>query len=179
MQHVEHHTGCNSNSCIWRGRRPGFSLLARYYAAQAKTQRRLQTGSTELREAENSHGLHTYIAHYFDERRFHLGRERREKLRRELLKAGYFDVYAVNYYVFARIVVIILLPTVGYLISQVLLIGAPLLGKVAFVAICALIAIFGPDAYLARRQRILSQRYQLYLPTCLTSCWSVSMQAWV
>ena len=142
-------------------------LLGQYYAAQAQTQRRLQTGSTELRGAENLHGLHTYIAHYFDERRFHLGRERREKLRRELLKAGYFDVYAVNYYVFARIAVIILLPAVGYLISQVLLMGSPLLGKVVFVAICALIAIFGPDAYLARRQRILSRRYRLIFPDLL------------
>lgn len=142
-------------------------LLGQYYATQAQTQRRLQAASTELRGVEPLRGMSAYIAHRFDERRFHLGAERREKMRRELLKAGHFDPYAVNYYIFVRIVVVILLPTTAYAISQALLVGAPIFVKVAFVAICALIAVVGPDAYLARRQRILSKGYRLIFPDLL------------
>jgi tight adherence protein C len=66
-----------------------------------------------------------------------------------------------------RIAVVILLPTTGYAISQALLIGAPILVKIAFVAICMLVAIVGPDAYLSRRQRILSKGYRLIFPDLL------------
>ena len=142
-------------------------LLGQYYATQAQTQRRLQAASTELRGGEPLRGMSAYIVHRFDERRFHLGAERREKLRRELLKAGHFGPYAVNYYIFVRIAVVILLPTTGYAISQALLIGAPILVKIAFVAICMLVAIVGPDAYLSRRQRILSKGYRLIFPDLL------------
>jgi len=142
-------------------------LLGQYYATQAQTQRRLQAASTELRGGEPLRGVSAYIAHRFDERRFRLGADRREKLRRELLKAGYFGPYAVSYYIFARIAVVILLPTTAYAISQALLIGAPIFVKVSFVALCALIAIVGPDAYLARRQRILSKGYRLIFPDLL------------
>src|SRR5665648_236440 len=57
-------------------------LLGQYYATQAQTQRRLQAASTELRGAEPLRGMSAYIVHRFDERQFHLGADRREKLRR-------------------------------------------------------------------------------------------------
>jgi tight adherence protein C len=138
-------------------------LLGQYYATQAQTQRRLHATSTELRGAEPLRGMRVYVAHRFDERRFHLGANRRENLRRKLLKAGYFGVYAVNYYIFVRFVVAVLLPVAVYAI----LIGAPPLLKVALVAGSTLIAFVGPDAYLARRRRILSQRYRLIFPDLL------------
>jgi tight adherence protein C len=142
-------------------------LLGQYYATQAQTQRRLHATSTELRGAEPLRGMRVYVARRFDERRFHLGANRRENLRRKLLKAGYFGVYAVNYYIFVRFVVAVLLPVAVYAILQVLLIGAPPLLKVALVAGSTLIAFVGPDAYLARRRRILSQRYRLIFPDLL------------
>jgi tight adherence protein C len=145
----------------------GVFLVGQHYTTLVQTQRRLQTAATDLRDVDTPQGIQTYIAHYFDERRFHLGRERREKLRRELLKAGYFGAYAANYYVFVRIIIVTTLPVAGYLFAQVVLVGAPLLLKGAFVAICVLISIFGPDAYIARRQRILSQRYRLIFPDLL------------
>jgi tight adherence protein C len=142
-------------------------LLSQYYAAQAQTQRRLQAASTELRGAAPLRVMRDYIAHRFDERRFHLGADRRENLRRKLLKAGYFGIYAVNYYIFVRFVVGVFVPMAAYTISQVLLAGASPLLKVALVAISLLVAFAGPDAYLARRRRILSQRYRLIFPDLL------------
>ena len=142
-------------------------LFGQHYATQAQTQRRLHAASTELRGAEPLRGMRVYIAHRFDERRFRLGADRRENLRRKLLKAGHFGVYAVNYYIFVRFVVAALVPVAVYTILQFLLIGAPPLLKVALVAGSALIAFVGPDAYLARRRRILSQRYRLIFPDLL------------
>jgi tight adherence protein C len=142
-------------------------LLGQYYATQAQTQRRLQVASTEVRGTAPLRVIRDYIAHRFDERRFHLGADRRENLRRKLLKAGYFGVYAVNYYIFVRFVVAVFVPVAAYAISQVLLAGASPLLKVALVAISLLVAFAGPDAYLARRRRILSQRYRLIFPDLL------------
>src|ERR1700756_4445718 len=95
-------------------------LLSQYYATQAQTQRRLQAASTELRGTAPLRVMRDYIAHRFDERRFHLGADRRENLRRKLLKAGYFGIYAVNYYIFVRFVVGVFVPMAAYTISQVL-----------------------------------------------------------
>jgi tight adherence protein C len=142
-------------------------LLGQYYATQAQTERRLQAAFTEVQGAEPLRGMSAYIAHRFDERRFHLGAERREKLRRKLLKAGYFGAYDVNYYIFARIAVAILLPVAAYATAQVVLVGAPTFVKVSFVAITLFIAVVGPDAYLARRQRLLTHGYKLIFPDLL------------
>jgi tight adherence protein C len=142
-------------------------LLGQYYATQAQTQRRLQAASTELRGTEPLRGIRVYIVHRFDERRFHLGADRRENLRRKLLKAGYFGVYAVNYYICVRFVVAVFVPAAVYAISQLLLTGASPLLKVALVAFSLLVVFAGPDAYLARRRRVLSQRYRLIFPDLL------------
>jgi tight adherence protein C len=142
-------------------------LLGQYYATQAQTQRRLQAASTELRGAESLRGIRVYIAHRFDERRFHLGAVRRENLRRKLLKAGYFGAYAVNYYICVRFAVAVFVPVAAYVISQLLLTGVSPLLKVSLVAFSLLVVFAGPDAYVARRRRILSQRYRLIFPDLL------------
>ncbi len=142
-------------------------LLGQYYAAEAQVQRRLQAASAKGPSDELPRGMRAYIVHRFDERRFRLGSARREKLRRELLKAGYFDIYAVHYYIFVRIALVVLLPAAVYAALRLLLIGAPLLVKITFVAVSVLIAVAGPEAYLARRHRILSQRYRLIFPDFL------------
>ena len=62
--------------------------------------------------------------------------------------------------------VVILLPAVGYLISQVLLIEGAASGKVFFVAICALMHSLVPMPPWLTGD--LSQRYQLHLPDLLS-----------
>jgi tight adherence protein C len=141
-------------------------LIGQHIASQLQTQRRLHT-AVELRSAERLRGIRGYIAQRFDERRFRLGDERRDKLRRKLLKAGYFGADSVNYYIFLRIVAGFPVPVAIYLISQLLLTAAPPLIMALLVATSALIGIVAPDAYLARRQRILSQRYRLVFPDLL------------
>src|SRR5690242_6805034 len=93
-------------------------LLGQYYATQAQTHRRLQIASNDAVERGSLSGVHAFVEHYFDERNFHLTGSRREKLRRELLKAGYFHAYAVNYYIFARLAVLVLIPSAIYLLLQ-------------------------------------------------------------
>jgi tight adherence protein C len=141
-------------------------LFGQYYAIQAQTQRRLQVASTEL-PSEPLRGVQAYIAQRFDERGFRIGAERRESLRRKLQKAGYFGGYAVNYYIFFRILTVVLATPVAFAISHLLLIGAAFFIKVVFVVACVLVAIAGPDAYLSRRQRFLTQRYRLMFPDLL------------
>jgi len=138
-------------------------LLGQHYVLGARTQRRLQTAANEVLEADPLGGLHAFVARRFDERTFRLTSERREQLRRELLKAGFFRPYAVNYYLFARVAVFVVLPVTGYFFSF----AAPFLIKLVVLGTSVLVAMLGPDAYIARRQRILSFRYRLIFPDFL------------
>lgn len=95
-------------------------LLGQYYTTQAQTHRRLQIASNDLAGTGSLNGLHAFVERHFDERIFRLTGERREKLRRELLKAGYFHAYALNYYIFARIAALVLIPGAIYLLLQFL-----------------------------------------------------------
>ncbi|HKS84536.1 MAG TPA: type II secretion system F family protein [Pseudolabrys sp.] len=142
-------------------------LLGQYYATQTQTHRRLQIASNDLVETGSLNGLHAFVERHFDERIFRLTGERREKLRRELLKAGYFHAYALNYYIFARIAALVLIPGAIYLLLQFLSGEASPVIKLVAVAASGLIAFLGPDAYIARRQRILSYRYRLIFPDFL------------
>ena len=88
----------------------------------------------------------------------------RGKLRRELLTAGYFSEYAVNYYIFARVLSVVVLPIMVFVLSRLLLPGMPAPLVLLSVAAAALVGILGPDAYLARRKRLLEQQYRQLFP---------------
>jgi tight adherence protein C len=111
--------------------------------------------------------LDAFIARHFDVKRFGIDESIRGKLRRELVQAGYFRNDAVNYYIFSRLMAVIILPLLGYIVVETFLPGLSQLLKLAVVSISALLGIVAPDAYLARRKRMLAQQYRLVFPDLL------------
>jgi tight adherence protein C len=143
-------------------------LVGQYVWVQLRIQRRLSlpTSASGPTMAQPS-ALDTFIARHFDVKRFGIDQSVRGKLRRELVQAGCFGNNAVNYYIFSRLTAVIILPLLGYIVVETFLPGLSQLLKLAVVSISALLGIVGPDAYLARRKRMLAQQYRLVFPDLL------------
>src|SRR5215510_2946326 len=141
----------------------GVAIVAgNYVAAQARIWRRLPTARIpiDLSKGNGFQALHAFVARHFDAKRLGVDGAIRDKLRRDLLRAGYFRSYAVNYYVLAMLGAVVVLPIVTYASVELLRPDAPAILKIALVLIVALTAVAAPDAYLARRQRQLALRYR-------------------
>jgi tight adherence protein C len=157
---------------------PAFSFAAvaavaivagNYIAVQARMRRRLPATRMpfDISRETGFQPLHAFVARHFDAKRLGIDGAIRDKLRRDLLRAGYFRSYAVNYYVLARLGAVVVLPIVTYALVELLRPDAPAILKVVLVSIVALTAIAAPDAYLARRQRQLALRYRQIFPDML------------
>ena len=144
-------------------------LAGQYYAVQMRMQQRLpaQARATELAGEPPPQGFQAFIARHFNERRLGINAARREKLRAELLKAGYFGSHAISGYVFARVVSALGIPLTVYLLIQLFSTAMPPLVDIMAVLIAILIGVAGPDAYISRRQRHLAQRYRQAFPDLL------------
>src|SRR5262245_31754683 len=144
-------------------------VAGHYFTVHARMQRRLpapvQPG--DMAAGDAFQGLHAFVARRFDSKRFGIDGAARDNLRRELLRAGYFRAYAVNYYILARLAAVLLLPIITYALVEVLLRQAAAILKIALVAVAALIAFAAPDAYLVRRQRRLALLYRHIFPDLL------------
>jgi tight adherence protein C len=81
-----------------------------------------------------------------------------------LIRAGYFSDHAIRYYIFARIAVVLILPTITYIFISLFSGPTNPYVTLAAAAVAALVAILGPDAYIARRQRQLRQEYRIVFP---------------
>ena len=112
-------------------------------------------------------GLNAVVLKYFNEKRFKVEGPARSKLRQELLRAGFFHPNAINYYIFWRLGLVVGLPLLGYLIAVILLPDHGPLAKLGLVVLMTMIAILGPDAYIARRQRVLTDEYATAFPDLL------------
>ena len=70
-------------------------LCGRIYSAHAHTQRRLPAPIALASDAFSGpppSGLYALVARFIDEKKFGIDRSPRGKLRRDLLKAGYFQI---------------------------------------------------------------------------------------
>jgi tight adherence protein C len=126
-----------------------------------------QTGGAEAAGGPQPQGLDAFVARTFDAPRFGIDAARREKLRAELLKAGYFGSHTFSYYVLARTVCLIGFPLLTYILTQFFSAEIPPLVKLLAVLIAVLVGFAGPDAYLSRRQRFLASRYRQAFPDLL------------
>ena len=142
-------------------------VLGEYLTTQAQIQRRLPMQARGAAGGQADTALRAFIKKHFDERRFGIDSTLRGKLRRELLKAGYFRNDALNYYIFARVALIVILPAAAYVLLQFFSETTPWFMKFSVVIVSLLPAILGPDAYLSRRQRILTERYRQLFPDFL------------
>src|SRR5512139_1967213 len=83
-------------------------VAGRYLASQASMQRRLPVaGSQSASLSEGSEGVVpnffvASLAGKFDEKKFGIEGPLRTKLRRDLLRAGYFSDAAIRLYIFSR-----------------------------------------------------------------------------
>jgi tight adherence protein C len=91
----------------------------------------------------------------------------REKTRRELLRAGFFAPEAVDIYLSARLLAIVVVPSVLLVATGFFPDQTPVLASVFLVLIGFFVAILGPDAYLARRRRLLAREFRLVFPDFL------------
>src|SRR5712671_2940371 len=133
----------------------GLAFVAgNYFTTEIKVQQRIA-----VRERKQSpkllDGLNSVIVKYFDEKRFKVEGPVRSKLRQELLRAGFFHANATNYYIFGRLGLVVVLPLLAYLLTLAMSAQSGAMTKLGLVAIMTAVAILGPDAYIARRQRTL------------------------
>jgi len=144
-------------------------VVARYVTSQATMQRRLPVAVPTSKRAGLSQGAApnfslSALAEKLDERKFGIEGQIRTKLRRDLIRAGYFSDQAIGLYILARIGVVLVLPLIAYILIQVFFSHISFYMSLAVVALAALIAVLGPDAYIARRQKLRQQEYRLVFP---------------
>lgn len=112
-------------------------------------------------------GLNAAVVRYFDEKKFEVEGATRSKLRQELFRAGFFHPNAINYYIFWRLGIIVALPLFAYLAIEIWLADKSAVLKLGLVVLSTVLAILGPDAFIARRQRKLIDEYATTFPDLL------------
>jgi tight adherence protein C len=144
-------------------------VVGQHYLRASHMQRRLPLPQAATADpgGEAASGIGRLVARHFDEKRFGVDDTLRGKLRVNLIRAGYFRKDAINFYVFWRITAVIALPIICYLIFRLLAPNAPFASVLVVVFIAATMGIVGPDAFVARRQRLLGREYRNVFPDFL------------
>jgi tight adherence protein C len=107
------------------------------------------------------------VARHFDEKRFGVDESTRGRLRLNLVRAGYFRKDSINFYVFWSLAAVVLMPAAAYIL---LLLFAPhsTFLITLIVILCAMgLGVIGPQAFVARKQRLLSAEYRIVFPDFL------------
>jgi len=142
-------------------------VVGRHMESQAAIQRRLSPTNSALVDALPERGTSKFLASLtarVDVKKFGIEGALRNKIRRDLIRAGYFSDEAIRYYVVARIGLVLVLPTVVFLISKILVPDLDSLFNLLLVGISAAIGICGVDAYIARRHRLFQEEYRENFP---------------
>jgi tight adherence protein C len=147
-------------------------IVGRYVVSEATMRRRLPvpvslSQGAGLSESGAPIFFLSTLAGKVDEKTFGIEGPLRTKLKRDLIRAGYFSDDAILMYIVARIALVLVLPTITYIFIAIFLGQINFYWGLAIVAVAALIAILGPDAYIARRQRLLQQEYRIAFPDLL------------
>jgi len=146
-------------------------VFGQYYLSDAKLRQRLAVSSPNLHlqgtELDISSNISRFVARHFDEKRFGVDDTFRGKLRMTLLRAGYFRHDAVNFYVLWRVLALVLVPVLAYAALELLVPRASLTSRLVIMGVAAAIGMVGPDAFISRRQRILSAEYRILFPDFL------------
>ena len=143
-------------------------VVGRYMESQAAMRRRHSlpeptSVSRGLSERAPSN-IFASLASRVDEKKFGIEGVLRNKLRRDLIRAGYFSDEAVRLYVVARLGLVLVLPTVVFILCKVFLPDLDPYLNLLMVGTAALIGIGGVDAYNARRRRLFQQEYREVFP---------------
>jgi tight adherence protein C len=144
-------------------------VVGQYLETRIDLRRRMPAGATAADSSSPSpqSAIGALVSETFTEERFGVDVKLRQKLRRDLLRAGFFSPYAVRYYVFSRFCTVAVLPMAVFVLCEILAPGMRLVFLVVTVVIAAGIGVLGPDAYLSRRQNGLMAEYRLIFPDLL------------
>ncbi len=145
----------------------GVFAIGQFIAVQIRVHQRVAAQGRDVETAPGlASGFDALVSTFFDEKRFGVEGSVRTKLRRELIRAGFFHVDAIKYYIFARIATVVVLVIVALLAVQ-FLVNSEWYLKFALMAVIMLLAVVGPDAYIARRKRKLHLGYRIAFPDML------------
>jgi tight adherence protein C len=145
----------------------GVFAIGQFIAVQIRVHQRVAAQGRDVETAPGlASGFDALVSTFFDEKRFGVEGSARTKLRRELIRAGFFHVDAIKYYIFARIATVVVFVIVALLTEQ-LLVNSTWYLKFALAAIIMFLAVVGPDAYIARRKRKLHVGYRIAFPDML------------
>jgi tight adherence protein C len=138
-----------------------------FYLREVRLRRRLPVAQGSSAELEVGGNIARLVARHFDEKRFGVDDTLRGKLRLNLIKAGYFRNDAINFYVFWRLAAVVLLPIAVYLVLELMFPRVQFASRLIIIAIAIALGIVGPDAFISRRQRVLSGEYRIIFPDFL------------
>ena len=151
----------------------GVFAIGQFLAVQIRVHQRVAAqgqDAAQTRDAETAPGLASgfdaLVSTIFEEKRFGVEGSVRTKLRRELISAGFFRVDAINYYIFARVATVVVL-AIAVLIAEQFMVNSEWYLKLGLAAVVILLAVLGPDAYIARRKRALHLGYRIAFPDML------------
>jgi len=142
-------------------------VAGQYYLRAIRLRRRLPIPQGRSTDREDGGSIARLVAKHFDEKRFGVDDSIRGKLRLNLIRAGYFRGDAINFYVFWRLVAVVVLPMGAYVLMTFAFPSVQLATYLVVLAIAVGIGIAGPDAFISRRQRILSVEYRTIFPDFL------------
>src|SRR5262249_51465844 len=128
-------------------------VTGQYVTTQARVQKRVGALQGEPETTELLAGVSTLVSSYFDEKRFGLEDSFKAKLRRDLLRAGFFNVQNVSHYIFIRIAGATVLPGLACVFAFVGLQNYGWSVKLALVAGAFVVGEFGAPALFFRRPR--------------------------
>jgi tight adherence protein C len=141
-------------------------VVGRHLVTQASIQRRLPARAG-VSPAERSSPAASSGWKIIDETKFGVDSALRAKIRKDLIRAGYFSDQAVHQYVIWRFALVLILPILAFIATSVVMPESGQFMQFGFVAVAALVGIGGPDAYVSRRQRLLVGQYRLVFPDLL------------
>jgi tight adherence protein C len=146
-------------------------VLGRYVVAQASIQRRLPVPATATQpnafRPPSSSMIGRLAAATIDEKKFGVDGPLRRKIRRDLIRAGFFSNQAIPSYVMWRLASILVFPILAFVAAEVFMPASGQLMKTGLAAVAVLVGIGAPDAYIARRQRLLVYQYRTVFPDLL------------
>ena len=143
--------------------------VAHLVTSRNRLQRRLPAGAwiPDGRQRASSDNVGTLVAEHFTEARFGIGERVSKQLRIKLVRAGYFNQQAIQFYVFVRVCSIIFVPSLVLLTCMLFLTTLSTLQFMLVAAVSVGVGVLGPDAYLSHRQSLQIAEYRLNFPDLL------------
>jgi tight adherence protein C len=142
-------------------------VAGQYVATEVRVRRRVAVAQRKPDSESVFVAVKKLVSTYFDEKRFGLEDSFKAKVRRELLRAGFFQVQNVSYYIFARVAAAVVFPGIVALFVFIGMEDQGLPLQLLCVGAALVVGNVGPSALLARRQRLLMVRYRQLFPDLL------------